>query len=320
MKYSIVFISLILAFSSCVKEELPIPKHDPGDVITNSVNMGSTYKWQVYFSLKNNTVVGENLKTNWDLGFESSSTGYRIILNSSKVMYAANTNQTDFGLVTDTTGFGINKKFDSPTGNMEYTAIGDWRLIPNQVYLIDRGYNELGTHQGFRKIVFQHVDENSYSIRFSQLNGSGETTLQVSKDSTYNFTFFSFSTSTTVLVEPPKEDWDIVFSQYLEELSTPYLVTGCLLNRYKTMAKADSITAFNSINYDFALSQLLSSNINVIGYDWKEYNFTTSSYLVFPNKIYIIQDQNGFYYKLHFIDFYSNSGIKGNPTFEFQRL
>lgn len=320
MKLLILFLSSVMILSSCVKEELPVPKHDPGNVITNTVNMGSNYKWQVYFNLKNNTVVGENLKTIWDLGFETSSDGYRIILNSSKAMYAAKINQTDFNLVTDTVGFSAIKDFDSPTGNMEQTAIGDWRLIPNQVYLIDRGYNELGSHQGFRKIVFQSVDDYSYTVRFSQLNGSGETTLQIPKNNNYNFTFLSFTTSSTVMVEPPKKDWDIVFTQYLEELSTPYLVAGCLLNRYKTTAKADSITTFNSINYDFAFCQLLSSNSNVIGYDWKEYNFTTSSYLVFPNKNYIIQDQNGFYYKLHFIEFYNNSGIKGNPTFEFQEL
>lgn len=320
MKLLILFLSSVMILSSCVKEELPVPKHDPGNVITNTVNMGSNYKWQVYFNLKNNTVVGENLKTIWDLGFETSSDGYRIILNSSKAMYAAKTNQTDFSLVTDTTGFSAIKDFDSPTGNMEQTAIGDWRLIPNQVYLIDRGYNELGSHQGFRKIVFQSVDDYFYTIRFSQPNGVGETTLQVPKDNKYNFTFLSFTTSSTVMVEPPKKDWDIVFTQYLEELSTPYLVAGCLLNRYYTMAKSDSIIGFNSINYDFALTQLLSSNINIIGYDWKEYSFTTSSYIVFPNKTYIIQDQNGFYYKLHFIDFYNSSGIKGNPTFEFQKL
>jgi hypothetical protein len=320
MKLLTIFLSSAIMLISCVKDELPLPKHNPGNVITNTVNMGSNYKWQVYFNLKNNTVVGENLKTIWDLGFETSIDGYRIILNSSKAMYAAKTNQTNFSLVTDTTGFSAIKDFDSPTGNMEQTAIGDWRLIPNQVYLIDRGYNELGIHQGFRKIVFQSVDDYSYTVRFSQLNGSGETTLQVPKDVNYNFTFISFSTSSTVIVEPPKKDWDIVFTQYLEELSTPYLVAGCLLNRYNTMAKADSITAFNSINYDFALCQLLSSNSNVIGYDWKEYNFTTSSYIVFLNKTYIIQDQNGIYYKLHFIDFYNNSGIKGNPTFEFQKL
>lgn len=320
MKLLILFLSSVMILSSCVKEELPVPKHDPGNVITNTVNMGSNYKWQVYFNLKNNTVVGENLKTIWDLGFETSSDGYRIILNSSKAMYAAKTNQTDFSLVNDTTGFSAIKDFDSPTGNMEQTAIGDWRLIPNQVYLIDRGYNELGSHQGFRKIVFKSVNNYSYTIHFSQLNGTGETTIQVPKDSNYNFTFLSFTTSSTVMVEPPKIDWDIVFTQYLEELSTPYLVTGCLLNRHKTTAKIDSITAFNSINYDFALTQLLSANINIIGYDWKEYSFTTSSYIVFPNKNYILQDQNGFYYKLHFIDFYNNSGIKGNPTFEFQKL
>ncbi|HET8962741.1 MAG TPA: hypothetical protein VFM99_02505, partial [Chitinophagales bacterium] len=46
-----------LLFSSCEKEELPITPHDPGDIITTSVNMDASYKWQIYFDLKTNTIV-----------------------------------------------------------------------------------------------------------------------------------------------------------------------------------------------------------------------------------------------------------------------
>ncbi|MCC7332879.1 MAG: HmuY family protein [Flavobacteriales bacterium] len=320
MKNYYLILCSVLFLTSCMKEELPIPKHDPGNVITNSVDIGATYKWQVYFNLQNNTVVGKNLKTDWDLGFETSETGYRVVLNSSKVMFARETGSTDFASVVDTAGFESAKKYDKPNGDMNYTAIGDWKTTPNQVYVIDRGYNDIGAHQGFRKIVFQSVDNTSYSIKFANLNGSNENTIIIPKDSNYNFTFFSFSTMSTVSVEPPKKDWDIVFTQYLEDLGTPYLVTGCLINRHETSAATDSITDFSSITYDFAQTKTLTQNLNTIGYDWKEYDFDNSSYTIFPHKNYIVKDKNGYYYKLHFIDFYNTSGVKGNPTFEFQKL
>jgi hypothetical protein len=313
--------SIVILLSSCQKEELPVPAHDPGDIITATVNMESNYKWQIYYDLKTNTVVGQNLKTSWDLGFESSHNGFHIILNSSKAMFARNTGKTDFLSVTDTIGFSVNKKWDEASGNLDSTAIGDWRNT-NNVYVIDRGYDEAGVHQGFRKIQFQSVDAYKYIVRFAQLNGTGDTTLQINKDSTYNFTFLSFNNNNVVLIEPPKTTWDLVFTQYThifyDSPPMPYLVTGCLLNRYNTKAKMDSLITFSSINLATAENYILSSNINTIGYDWKV--FTGGTFKTKSHMNYIIKDSEGYYYKLRFIDFYNSSGVKGNPKWEYQRL
>lgn len=311
--------SFIFLLFSCKKEELPVPAHDPGNITTSTINMESNYKWQIYFNLKTNSVVGQNLKTAWDLGFETRENGYRIILNSSKAMYSYKTNSTNFSSVTDTAGFSIGKTFDTPNGSLDSTAIGNWQSSQN-VYIISRGYSESGIHQGFRKIIFQNADTEKYTVRFAELNGTGETTLIIPKDSAYNFSFLSFTSSTTVTIEPKKNEWDIAFTQYLESLSTAYLVTGCVLNRYNTSAKMDSLTLLNDITYSFAQSQILSTNINTIGYTWKEFDFSSSTYTVFPQMNYIIKDSEGFYYKLHFIDFYNSSGIKGNPKWEYQKL
>jgi hypothetical protein len=281
--------------------------------------MNSDYRYQIYFDLKTNSIVGQNLKTIWDLGFETSENGYRVVLNSSKVMYVYNTGSTNFVSVTDTSGFSAGKKFDAPSGNLDSTAIGNWQGT-SAIYIIDRGYSYTGAHQGFRKIQFQSVSTNKYTVRFAQLNGTGDTTLQMNKEADYNFTFLSLATSSTVTVEPPKDQWDIVFTQYLESLPEPYLVTGVLLNRYNSTAKMDSMVSFSNIDFSFVQSQPLTSNQNEIGYDWKEYNFNTSSYVVFPQMNYMIKDNEGYYFKLHFIDFYNISGLKGNPKWEFQQL
>lgn len=320
-KYTFYISACLFLFISCKKDELPVPAHDPGNVITATVNMEASYKWQIYYDLKTNSVVGQNLKTAWDLGFESTSTGYRIILNTSKAMFAYNTGNTNFTAITDTIGFAANKKWDEASGNLDSTAIGDWRST-NNVYIIDRGYNELGIHEGFRKIQFQNVNAHKYEVRFSHLNGTGDITLQINKDSTYNFQFLSFDLNNILIVEPPKTTWDLVFTQYThifyEQKPTPYLVTGCLLNRYRTYAKMDSLITFTSIELQSAQTYILSSNINTIGYNWKTY--TNGDFVTHPHMNYIIKDSEGFYFKLHFIDFYNSSGIKGNPKWEFQQL
>ena len=155
MKQQVLFlICAICVICGCQKEELPVPKHDAGNVTTSTVNMSNDYRNQVFFDLETNTAVSQNLKTAWDLGFETSEDGYRVILNSAKAMYAYKTSSADFNSVSDTSGFGVGKKMEPPTGNMDSTAIGDWQSSPN-VYIVDRGYNEAGSHQGFRKIIFQ---------------------------------------------------------------------------------------------------------------------------------------------------------------------
>lgn len=318
--YLVILISAF-AFVSCKKGELPVPKHDSGAVYTSTVDISSNYKYQVYFDLKTNSVVGQNLKTAWDLGFEATATGNRIILNGSKAMYAYNTGITDFASVTDTSGFAANKSWDAPSGNLDSTAIGDW-IGANTVYIIDRGYSETGDHQGFRKIVFETVSSTEYKVKFANLNGSGLTELTIIKDDTYNFAFLSFTSSSVVMVEPPKADWDLVFTQYIhvfyEPELTTYLVTGCLLNHYNTVSSKDVTTPFTDISFASLGNYTLTNAINTIGYDWKV--FDGSTYTVDPAKNYIIRDSEGFHYKLHFIDFYNQSGVKGNPKWEFQEL
>lgn len=315
--------STALFFCSCHKDEIPVQPHDPGAVITQAVNMGSDYKWQIYFDLGTNTVVGQNPKTAWDLGFETSADGYHVVVNGAKNMLVYNTHQTDFTAVTDTNGFEHNKRWDEASGNLDSTAIGDWRGT-QKVYIINRGYTETGVHQGFRKIQFQSVNSTTFTVRFANLNGTNDVTMTIPKDSTYNLSFLSFNgTGSVVMIEPPKKDWDLVFTQYThifynETPVMPYLVTGCLMNRYKTKALMDAGVNFSQIDYTYAAGKILSPAINTIGYSWKD--FTGSIFITRPERNYIIQDANGIYYKLHFIDFYNASGVKGNPKWEFQQL
>ncbi|PZF73951.1 HmuY family protein [Taibaiella soli] len=320
----VVNICCLVFISSCLPKELPVPAHDPGNVLTASVSMDADYKWQVFYSLRSNAEISRNLKTAWDLGFEATTDGYHVVLNTSKSMFSMNTGKQDFDQVSisDTAGFSAHKHWDSPSGNLDSTAIGDWRGRQD-VFVITRGFNEKGQALGFVKVQLLAADASGYTIRCGALDGSSDKTITITKDANYNLAFLSFENGITqVSVEPPKTAWDIEFTQYTHIYTDldnmPYTVTGCLLNRYTTTAAADSTIAFDAINYDKAMTYTYTSAVNTVGFEWKTFNGT--SYTVDMNHCYVVHTQNDLYYKLHFIDFYDAAGVKGAPKWEFQQL
>jgi len=330
MKSLATFIILLFALTSCFEEDEMVTPHDPGDLTVGVVELTETYKYQVFYDLETNKSVKQNLISEWDLGFQTSDSGWHIILNTSKMMLAGNTGSTVFESVKSKGEIEMN--YDPSHGNLDSTAIGNWYLLSDKnpvsleyVYIIDKGTDENGEMLGEKKVTFDFQDENTYVVRFANLNGSEEKTMVVPKDTSVNFVCFSFEKG-IVEIEPDKNSWDLQFGKYSTLLFTdvgdpyPYLVTGVLLNPYKTVAALDSIHQFEEVSFEIAEAQNLVNQKDIIGYEWKEYDFDNGMYQVYPEKIYILKNRIGFYYKLRFIDYYNSTGEKGFPTFEFLRL
>ena len=128
-------------------------------------------------------------------------------------------------------------------------------------------------------------------------------------------------------IEPPKSDWDLYFTQYVKliystdfKISQNYQLAGVLINPSKIAVATDFKTPFAEINSSKINSYKFSNLNDAIGYEWKTYSFSTNSYIVLSNFNYIISIKDGFYYKLHFTDFYNEFGVKGYPKFEFQKI
>lgn len=330
MKRLLVYISLILILTSCFEEDKRVAPHLPGDLTVGTVELTQNYKYQVFFNLVDNETVKNNLISEWDLGFETSDSGWHVILNTSKMMLAGNSVNTNFEEVKSSSGLFMT--YDKSDGNLDSTAIGNWYNwsdenpeSKNYVYVIDRGTDESSNLTGKKKIVFGFDDENNYTLRFADLNGNNEQAAVIVKDTTKNFVCFSFE-SGVVDIEPNKANWDLLFTKYSTLLYTndgdpyPYLVTGVLLNPYRVEAVRDSVNAFDEISLEKAENLILSPQMDIIGYEWKEYDFDNSMYTVLPEKIYVIKDTQGYYYKLRFIDYYNSTGEQGYPMFEFLRL
>ena len=311
---------------SCIKEELPISAHLPGDIKSDQVEMGPNYNTQVFYNLKHNHSVSENYETEWDIAFECSDSGSHVILNSSTFCKVYKTTITNFNDSISLTGISIEDwLYDVPSGNLDSTALVDYNN--GNIYIIDMGVSVSagGNPRGYKKILIENISNNQYQIRYANLDGSLDVTKTITKNDEINFIAYSFITNSTVEVFPNKNNWDLMFTAYTHIFNvngtiTPYRVAGVLINRNNTSVAEDTIYDFNEINYDLVIdniSFIYNKNIDVIGYDWKPYNGT---FTIRENLNYIIKTNSGLYFKLRFIDFYSDNGIKGSPKFEFQKL
>ncbi|MCX6306665.1 MAG: HmuY family protein [Bacteroidetes bacterium] len=329
---------LCLSLQSCFKKDDKVTPHPVGDLLTDTIPMTQDYRYQIYFSLDSGKIVSMNIKTLYDLGFECSGEGWHVILNTSNFMKVADLGNVTLGQAYDTTGMKL--RFDKSDGNPDSTAIGTWFSITgkdtvsnNHVYAVSRGLDEAGNPLGLYQVVFDSLKNRSFYFRYALLGGGPVSSGVVSKDPGINFKFFSLKTGTVVPTEPPRQSYDLLFTQYttllfkgvqtpagITQTPYPYLVTGVLLNRHLVGVAVDSTNDFFTITRDQARTMNYTRALDAIGWEWKEYNFETGVYTIRPDICYVIRGVSGFYFKLRFIGFYNKDGLKGYPMIEYQRL
>jgi len=324
----------VLLITSCFKEDERVTPHEPGSYVTDTVALTDNYKNQVYYSLFDSTAVQTNNKDSWDLGFESTPRGWRVILNSSCFMKSAYLAGQQFGTPADTVG--AVWLFNPSDGSADSVAIGQWFTINgedtvgiNRLLLLDRGIDVLGNPRGFNQLVIDSLANGTYYFRIADFDGSNQESFSVVKQDDVNHVLFSIFNPIASISEPGRTAWDLLFTQYTTLLYTdvgdpyPYLVTGVLLNPVFVEVAVDSITPFADMDFEKAEAMTFTKQADRIGYDWKIYDFDAGTYTVDSDKIYIIRDIKGYLYKLRFIGFYkfnTNRLEKGYPSFEYQKL
>lgn len=339
MKYKLfIFLIAILFFASCEKQETAIVLPLPGDLEHQSVSLGANYEYQAYVNLSNNTVVTRDYIHAYDLAFEASPQGTRVYLNGARMMFACNTASLN---ITTADSLGKKWKFDQEKFNPDSTALGNWWITASstnnisETFFIDRG-SQLQGNDRYRKFQIVSVCDVSYRVRFSKCDNSGLTEMDIPKDSTYSLMYLSFDNGGKVVqIAPPKDQWDFVFTRYTHEYfdypeTSPYrhyTVTGAILNVWNGVTgsknKKDSTAnyvPFDSCGVGNMNYYRFCSDADIIGYDWKYYVINDNHYYLTPNLYYIVEDKNGFYYKLRMLDFYDHQGNKGTITYQYQRM
>jgi hypothetical protein len=335
----IYIISIIIAISmvSCIPEESPIAPHQSGDVLSGSAEMGTLYLNQVYFSLKEGKVVSTNKFTDFDIEFSCLPDTFAIKLNGARFMKIHNTGKVKFDEVGTQDTASLDETqwlYDNPFGKLDSTSIGNWweskngnTLVSKQeVYIINRGVTERGKHTGYRKFQVLGVEDNTYFIKVSNLDGTNLVELEIQVNPKKNFVQVSFNSGAVITeLEPDYDQWDFCFTKYTDLLYTSegdavwYSVTGPLTNRRFVKTSVDTSFNFEEIKYENVLDLTYSQHPNTIGHDWKWFDLGKGAYIINPNINYVLQTANGIY-KLHFIGFYNDAGEKGYPKFEYQLL
>lgn len=314
----ILLIALIPLLGACFKKEIPVEK-PVTDAITSQVELGGNYANQIYYDLETNSILRQNNREVWDLAFESGENGFHILLNESRVMAAALSSETDINALTSDAG--LTYTWDLHTGNLDSTAIGDWQSL-GKVYAIDLGTGLSGTSLGKKKLKVLSVSNTEYQIQFADLGSTSSHTFTIPKSTVAGFTYFSMTGNGALMdIEPAKETWDLVFTAYCHVFDehTPYSVVGVLSNRYGVKVQEVSVP-FGDLKHSDIVESAFEDRINVIGYDWKIYDFDNGTYVVSSNRTFVVKTINGRYYKLRFVDYYDQNGVKGAPKFELQEL
>jgi HmuY protein len=331
-RFNSLLCTLIFPFiflQGCLREEEPVVPHQAGNVQSRSIVMASDYRAQIFYNLEKDSVMGRNLKTDWDIAFDvqevltspngQNTEGSKIYLNQAKYMFAWKTNKVELEALTDTVGFFKNRRWDA-SNNTDTMAIGSVKTQGNSIW-IDRGLNEFGDPLDFIRFKFVSATKDKYVFKILRQGSTISELFEIQRDTNYNRVYFSFQTNKAVIVEPKKTDWDLAFTQYMYTFKnpyTPYLVVGVLLNPLNTQAVADSSYSFSKLDKTVAQNLKLTNQIDVIGYNWKA--FSGNVFTINQTYNYIVNDQKSYFWKLHFIDFYDSKGTKGSPKFEFQKL
>lgn len=320
-------VASIVGLTSCFeKDEALTPGQWQGQAFAFEE---SIYDGQFYYSLSDNSIKSKNVNGAWDLSFEAAVSGWHIRINSSNLLAVWRTGSSDFDLTSYSLTNG-SWLYDKSDGDPDSTGVGKWIDISDhtytlQVYLIGK-YDGV-TYRPFKKVVFTGVTDTSYTFKYADINGSNLHEAVIKKDTSYNQVFYSFTSHSDVSIEPLKNAWDLLFTQYtttlvtVEGASIPYFVRGTLINPYKVEAFVDSVEDFLSISRSNIVMSAFSKKWDVIGHNWKAVEIdqlsNTAKYKVREKYSYVIKDVNGEYYKLKFTDFFNESLTPGYPAFIF---
>lgn len=351
LKRGAIALLVLAAVTSCKKDE-PFTPLEPieGTIVAE---VGEELRSQIYLDLSEGTAITIPVNA-WDIAFESDG-GFTVKVNSAKKSGVWNTGQTDFNAITAPSTTPGAFKFDSAADELGGTAIGAWGnngVSEKRVYVIDLGLNPPSstTGIGYKKFIIEGFAHDTYTLRYANLDGTEEHTVEIPVNKNKNYTYYSLQTDAVVEIEPDKGKWDLLITGYTRPGGGPppfsfVISVGALVNTYggvrvavdnpgKDLAATDDpeapINTFPSSNSryeeitvaDYTSQEALDDQL-AIGSDWYQIlqPHRDGNYKVYDWKTYIVKDVDGRYFKMRFIAYKGGPNITtGYPTFEYQEI
>lgn len=301
----------------------------------------SPYANSVYADLSANKQIPVDRKS-WNMGFYNGE-DFRVILNPGYQTTAVALTKTDISAVTLADAdavMNLNHDIEDPAtliladhwdGDLTKTAFSAVAASENdnKVYLVSFEGSK-NKDQWFKVKVTRSAQ--GYKIQYARIGETTIKTLDVPKNTTYNFNFVSLESSAIVVAEPPKANWDIEWSYSTNNsgLNTPYWFQDfVLLNNVggagaveivKTSA-ADAETAYTTFAETDLTGITFISKRDVIGSKWRSTGGPGGGATgIRRDRFYVIKDPRGNVYKLKFVSMgvASDGGERGKPVIEYK--
>ena len=298
---------------------------------TDSVTMGAGYADDVFYSFKNGEV-SKAARNTWDIAFFTPRFSAGIIINEGNgvQLYTYPNGEIHDWASIDTNGMANwPLMYNSPEyweegafnanahGHPDY-GWGVYNMVDHSVY--GDSLFVIKTPSGIKKLkIDKKISiDNIYHFTYANLDGSDEQVveLDVKPFETKRFAYYSLENNEFLDREPAKEEWDILFTKYMdwttsiEGDSSLYLVTG-VTNNVDVYSKnfypvAPSFSDWFPTPFD--------STKNAIGYNWKTFDMGSFQWAIKDSNQYFVSTFEGDIYKLGFVS-WSGSGSGGVCVF-----
>ncbi|MEN8194218.1 MAG: HmuY family protein [Bacteroidota bacterium] len=351
IKNILIVLSISTLYFSCSKEE-PLPvRPEPLDSAVIEPEVGGPNEPNSAFVNLSSGEKSYARRDSWDFGFYCGDQ-FRVIINYSIFMAAKDLDFTDITAVGvddvqdlydevavatfDPMNVNYVDDFDGDINNTAIDEINDDNDL-NKVYLVNMGF-EVGTdtpipgytdvdgeHRGWKKIRVLKNNE-SYIIQYADIDATTYQEKTISKNTDYNFTFFSVDINEVVEVESPKNEWDLNFTVFTNEIANygTYGFTDFVLTNSRFNVQAYLMEEVNIPYDDFTANDIVPDSFEnsqrVIGSSWRVGGGPDQTPHVKEELYYIIKDTEGIYYKMKFITMLNAEGERGYPQFKYNIL
>jgi len=278
------------------------------------IGMGPSYLYDIYFSFESG-ITAYPERTNWEISFSTNLNDGNIRINSGSpvILYEVAQNNKYWSQINSIPSNAVQLRNSSTDWNIgAFKNYNSQELDFSKIYIIDYP-------SGIKKIRINSFESGVFNFTYADLNGQNEQNINININDyqSKNFIYYSLSTNEILDREPNKDEWDILFTKYEEDLNNDinnplyYYVSGVLSNENLTYE-------FNGPNDIIPLMTFeeFSYDINTIGYDWKEY---TGVFSMIPDRSYFIFSQNqSTMYRIIFQSFSGQSS--GNVEFSINEV
>lgn len=286
--------------------------------IFDVVSIGAGYTNQSFYSLANGEVSNE-VNTNWDLAFQISGFQAAILVNGKNNvrLFKSGLDVNSWSSITanDTIGM-LNSGNELLNQDTSWWA-GAFNITNDTANQFDLGWGvyDFATHfvtgdslffiklsNGVvKKLWIQALQNSTYFFVYADVDGTNEVTTSLNKQNYAgkNFGYYSIANGAELDREPNKYLWDLTFAQYMATTPFVYKVTGVLSNDSVQAVKAYPVDLGTVTPWGYTFSQ----HINVIGNDWKYYDFNNNVWTIEDSILYYVYDRSGILWEIEFTGF-----------------